>query len=231
VSRVGIVIPALDCGAAIGGVVRGVVQAAPGAPVAVVDDGSTDDTACQARSAGARVLRHPCRRGKGAALATGFGWALARGLDGVATLDGDGQHDPAELPALLAAHRRRPAALVIGARRIQDPTSSMPSWNRLGNRTSTFWIGVFAGRTIRDSQSGFRVYPRALIATPPRSRGFETESELLLRAARLGLELEWVPIRTIYEPPAERRSHFRPVWDTLRIITLVLRQTRWPAPR
>jgi glycosyltransferase involved in cell wall biosynthesis len=230
VTRVGIVIPALDCGAAVAAVVRGVRRAAPGAPVAVVDDGSSDDTALQARTAGARVLRHPCRRGKGAALATGFGWALKGGLDGVATLDGDGQHDPAELPALLAAHGRRPAALVVGARQIRDRTSAMPSWNRVGNRVSTFWIGIFAGLPVRDSQSGFRVYPRALIATPPRSRGFETESELLLRAAKLGIEVDWVPIRTIYEPPAERRSHFRPVWDTLRIITLVLRQTRWSAP-
>jgi glycosyltransferase involved in cell wall biosynthesis len=230
VSRIAVVVPALECGRQVGAVVAGVRAAAPGAPVAVVDDGSRDDTSAAAAAAGALVLRHPRRRGKGAALATGFAWALGRGHDAVATLDGDGQHDPGELPKLLAAHAATPEALIVGARRIHAPDGPMPGWNRVGNRVSTYWIGVFAGQPIADSQSGFRVYPRAAVAAPPRSAGFETESELLLRAVKLGIALRFVPVQTIYQPPAERVSHFRPALDTLRIISLVLRQTRWRVP-
>jgi glycosyltransferase involved in cell wall biosynthesis len=222
-----VVVPALECEARIGAVVAGVHAAAPGLPVVVVDDGSHDGTAERAAAAGALVLRHPARRGKGAALATGFAWALGESCQAVATLDGDGQHDPAELPALIAAHARSPSALVVGARRIHDPEGPMPRWNRVGNRSSTFWISRFAGRPISDSQSGFRIYPRELLVGAPISRGFETESELLLRAARRGLPIEFVPVATHYEPPAERVTHFRPVRDTLRIIVLVLRQTQW----
>jgi glycosyltransferase involved in cell wall biosynthesis len=227
VSGLCVVIPALDCAGSIEAVVRGVRAVTSELPVAVVDDGSGDDTAARARAGGATVLRHARRLGKGAALATGFRWALRRGAAGVATLDGDGQHAPGELPALVAAHARAPEALVIGAREIRDPRSSMPALNRVGNRVSTFWISLFAGRPLPDSQSGFRIYPRALIAHPTRSSGFETESELVLRAARLGLAIECVPIRTIYAPPGVNRSHFRPGRDTARIVTLVLRQLRW----
>ena len=226
-----VLIPALECGRSVGSIVAGVRATVPGIPVVVVDDGSHDDTGAQAAGAGALVLRHPRRAGKGAALATGFAWALARGHDAVATMDGDGQHAPAELPTLLAAHRREPDALVIGTRPIAPHGSPMPALNQLGNRLSTYWIGVFAGQPVPDSQSGFRLYPRAVLVEPPRTTGFEVETELLLRAARLGLPIRSVTISTIYQPPATRTSHFRPVSDTLRIIALILRQTRWSAPR
>ncbi|MBI5480018.1 MAG: glycosyltransferase family 2 protein [Deltaproteobacteria bacterium] len=230
-SGVCVVVPALECGRTVAAVVAGVRATVPGVPVVVVDDGSHDDTGARAAAAGGVVLRHARRGGKGAALATGFAWALARGHDAVATMDGDGQHAPGELPTLLAAHRREPEALVIGARAIARPDGPMPPLNQLGNRFSTYWLGLFAGQPVGDSQSGFRVYPRAVLAEPPRTTGFEVESELLLRAARLGLSIRPVTITTIYQPPAARTSHFRPVTDTLRIIALVLRQTRWPAAR
>jgi glycosyltransferase involved in cell wall biosynthesis len=221
------VIPALECGRTIGEVVAGVRASVPGMRVVVVDDGSRDDTGARAAAAGALVLRHPKRGGKGAALATGFAWALADGHDAVVTLDGDGQHAPTELPTLLEAHRREPEALIIGARAIAADHGPMPGLNQVGNRFSTYWLGLFAGQPVGDSQSGFRVYPRAVIAAPPRTTGFEVESELLLRAARLGLTIRPVTITTIYQPPETRTSHFRKVRDTLRIIALVLRQTRW----
>jgi hypothetical protein len=261
VSGVCVVIPALECGRTIGDVVAGVRASAPALPVVVVDDGSQDDTGARAAAAGALVLRHPRRGGKGAALATGFAWALAHGHDAVATLDGDGQHAAAELPTLLAAHHREPEALVIGARAITRQVAAarphraaasqvaaarphraaasqvaaasgdgpMPALNQVGNRVSTYWLGLFAGQPVGDSQSGFRVYPRAVIAAPPRTSGFEVESELLLRAAKLGLTIRPVTITTIYQPPGTRTSHFRKVRDTLRIIALVLRQVRWSA--
>ena len=94
------VIPAYNCGASIAAVVESV--RALDLPVLVVDDGSTDGTAEAARAAGAFCLQHPSNLGKGHALVTGFRWALSRAAEAVITLDGDGQHSPADLPSFLA---------------------------------------------------------------------------------------------------------------------------------
>ena len=97
----------------------------------------------------------------------------------------------------------------------------MPRRSRIGNRISTWWISKFAGRAHADTQSGFRVYPRALYANVAlRSRRFETETELLLHAARRDLPLVEVPIRTIYGP--DRVTHFHGFRDTMRVIRLVV---------
>src|SRR5581483_11090272 len=151
-----VVIPCFEAEATIGDVVRG--ARAGGWPVAVVDDGSRDGSAAAAEAAGAVVLRHPANHGKGAALQTGFAWAESRGATAIATLDADGQHDPADLESLIAAHRANPRALVIGVRSFAP--DAMPTWSRIGNRISTYWISRYAGRPHRDTQSGFRVYPR-----------------------------------------------------------------------
>jgi glycosyltransferase involved in cell wall biosynthesis len=246
-----VVIPAYDAAPHVGAVVRGVLQA--GLPTLVVDDGSSDGTAAAAAAAGATVLRHAQNRGKGAALQTGFAWALRRGAGAVVTMDADGQHDPAELQRLLAAHAEDPRALVIGVRRI-DP-ELMPRRSRIGNTISTFFIARYCGRPLTDSQSGFRVYPAELISRAPLStRRFETETELLLWSCKLGLPLREVPIQTIYHQyrhqyrhqhrpqqapgadpqaaaPDEARhvTHFRTFSDTLRVIRLVAGSPFWRA--
>ena len=105
--RVLALIPAHDEAARIASVVE---RATRHVPVLVVDDGSTDDTAAIAEAAGARVIRQSPNQGKGAALRAGFAAALADGIEAVITLDGDGQHDPAEIPAFLGAYARRAIA-------------------------------------------------------------------------------------------------------------------------
>jgi glycosyltransferase involved in cell wall biosynthesis len=217
-----IVIPVYRGAATVGDVVRRARSS--GHPVVVVDDGSDDASGAEAEAAGAEVLRHPINQGKGAALRSGFSSAARAGASGVLTLDADGQHDPAEIPSLVAAHRAAPRALVIGVRRFDD--AAMPAPRRVGNRMSTFWISKFAGRPHRDSQSGFRVYPRELFdGAALRSSRFETETELLLLAAHRGLPLVEVEVRTIYRPGAA--THFRSVRDTLRIMQLVVGSPFW----
>lgn len=98
-------------------------------PVLVVDDGSKDETASLAQSAGATVLVQNPNQGKGAALRRGFAWALAEGYEGVIALDGDGQHDPAEIPAFAALFRDQQSDLIIGYRSFDK----MPFWRWLGN--------------------------------------------------------------------------------------------------
>ncbi|MEO6952381.1 MAG: glycosyltransferase family 2 protein [Polyangia bacterium] len=217
-----IVIPCFDAVATIGEVVAG--ARGSGHAVIVVDDGSTDGSGARAEAAGATVLRHPANQGKGAALRTGFLWALRHGADAVLTLDADAQHDPAEIPALIEAHRDQPTALVIGVRSFA--ADSMPRRSRIGNRISTYWIARFAGQRYADTQSGFRVYPRALLELPGlRTRRFDTEAELLLSAAKLGLPLVEVPVRTIYG--ASRTTHFHGLKDTLRVMRLVIGSPVW----
>jgi hypothetical protein len=216
-----IVIPCFQGAATVAAVVRD--AKATGLPVVVVDDGSTDDSARVAEDAGAVVLRHRQNRGKGAAIASGFAHAKSIGADAVLTMDADGQHDAREIPALVDAHEKDPAALVVGVRSFAP--EDMPRRSRIGNRISTWWISRYARRAHRDTQSGFRVYPRALFDVPLRSTRFETESELLLRAAKLKLPLREVPIRTIYS--SNHASHFHGFRDTMRVIKLVFFSPLW----
>src|SRR5437867_8104869 len=106
-SSVVAVVPAHDEGPRIEAVIRTAMRHVP---VLVIDDGSADDTGDRARAAGATVLRQEPNQGKGAALRTGFRAALEDGVEAVITLDGDGQHDPAEIPGFLGSYARRTVA-------------------------------------------------------------------------------------------------------------------------
>lgn len=216
-----VLIPAFHAEKTVGEVVSSVK--AQGLAVLVVDDGSADKTAECAAKAGAEVLRHSENRGKGAAIQTGFAFAQKRGLSALVTMDADGQHDSAELVRLLKAHDEHPESLVIGVRDF-DPTV-MPRRSRVGNRISTFWISLFAGRRHRDTQSGFRIYPHRLFSLPLTTRRFDTETEILLWAAKLNVPLVEIPIATIYKDG--HRSHFRNWEDTLRVLRLVIGSPLW----
>lgn len=208
------VIPAWRAGEFVAAVVEGVL--AQGIAVVVVDDGSDDHTGAAAAAAGAPVLRHAANRGKGAAIRTGMEWARARGHDTIIALDADGQHDPVEIPHLLAA--AADAELVIGTRE-RDP-SKMPWTRRCTNAISSHLIAKICGRPIGDSQSGYRVMRgAALDLLPGHYNRYDTESEWLIRIARAGLRIAEVPIKTIYGPP----SRYRAVMDTLLILRVIVR--------
>ena len=174
-------------------------------PVVVVDDGSTDDTASQAESAGATVLVQRPNAGKGAALRLGFRYALDHGAVAVVTLDADGQHDPAEIPAFLAPFEAGRPELVVGRRDF----GSMPPVRRLSNTLGGWVFSAAVGRRVTDNQSGYRLIGRRLMTAllDSEETGFEFEVEMIARCIALGLPMTDVPIRTIYggEP-----SHIRP---------------------
>jgi glycosyltransferase involved in cell wall biosynthesis len=186
-------------------------------PVVVVDDGSTDDTAAQAEAAGAVVIRQVPNAGKGTALRRGFRHALERGAEAVVTLDADGQHDPDEIPAFLAAFDASRPELVIGRRDFGE----MPLVRRLSNRLGGLLLSASLGRNVPDNQSGYRLIGRRLMGALLDSHedGFEFEIEMIARCIALGLPIEWVPIRTIY---AGEPSHIQP-W---RHFTQFLRASR-----
>jgi len=221
-----VVIPAYNSARTVGHVVGGVRRY--GLKAVVVDDGSTDDTAEVARAAGAELVRHARNRGKGHALVSGFRWTLDRGAEFVVTMDADGQHAPEDLPLLLHRAEATSANLVIGQRRLD--LEAMPKTSFVGNCISTFWISLFCGRQFPDTQCGFRIYSADLLRRlPPRGGHFETETELLMRASLLNLTIEWVPIRTIYDNGITPHStNFHNLFDSLRVIGVVLRSTRFP---
>jgi len=192
--------------------------------VVVVDDGSSDESAVVAARAGAELVRLPRQRGKGEALRRGFDAALARGAERVVTLDGDGQHDPDEIPRLLEAAAEHPDALVIGGRLGHGPDGNpdepgyrvIPLERLNAMRVAGFFIDWLTGYALRDTQSGFRVYPLPLLAAARGRRGgFVFETEMLLRAAALGLPLVETPITAVHH--ANRRSRFRPLRDGIAV--------------
>ena len=192
-------------------------------PLMVVNDGSTDDTPAildRWDSGGGRqaiILHHAVNQGKAAALRTGFAAASKEGFTHAATLDTDGQLDPADLPALLRRAEQTPRALVLGSRawHIQN----YPSKNLLGRRLSNAAIRLQSGVRINDSQCGLRIYPVDLMRRiRVTSNRFSFEAEAITRAAWAGCPIIEVPIRCTYAPPGERVSHYIPSRDTPRAI-------------
>ena len=197
-------------------------------PVLVVDDGSTDGTADVARAAGATVIEQRPNQGKGAALRSGFRRALADGAEAILTLDADGQHDPAEIPAFLAAWDGpgRQPDLVIGRRDFR----AMPPARRLSNELGGRAFSWAVGRDIPDNQSGYRLVARDLAQATLASDepGFAFEVEQITTCIRLGGTIAWVPIRTIY---AGAPSHIKPVAhlrEFARIVHQARRDVRTP---
>ena len=201
------IIPAFNEAATIAQVVE---RTLAHAPVIVIDDGSTDDTAARATAAGAEVVRHPRRLGKGQAIRTGMAAAAIRGATAVVTLDGDGQHDPADIPLLRAAADAAPGALVIGGRLGQSSRFVRGRLNAV--RVAGFFVNWATGLHVEDTQSGFRLYPLTLVRElPTRRGGFVFETEVLVAAARRGLAVHEVAVSTF--PRTAQRSRFRPVVD------------------
>lgn len=197
-----VLIPAYNNEAAIGGVVRASAESA--GMVIVCDDGSSDRTAQRAQECGARVLRHDRNEGKGAALRTLFAEAVRAGAGRACTIDGDGQFDPAEIPKLFDEQKRSGADVVVEYR--FDDLTEMPKYRRLGNRIFDKMTNIAADVGVRDTQSGFRVYSgRALGQISFKSDGFAADSEILMDAARRGLEMAEQKITVRY--PAGSQIH------------------------
>lgn len=217
------VIPAYQCAVTIGEVVAGVLEHL--ARVIVVDDGATDGTGEVAAAAGAEVIRNAENRGKGNALRRGFDAVLAErraALDeggaspvaAVAMLDGDGQHDPADLPVLLAAWDGGEYGLVVGGRLKEK--ALIPPHRYWTNAIGTKLLSWVTGVALEDSQSGYRVIALDLLERMNlRSDGYAIESEMLIKAAHRRARIGQVVIQTIYHDRVP--SFYRPVRDTVAI--------------
>jgi glycosyltransferase involved in cell wall biosynthesis len=203
------VIPCFNEAGTIGSVVRAALREVKG--VWMVDDGSFDATRAEAEKAGAVVIRHEMNLGKGAALREGLAAARAAGFTHAVILDGDGQHDPAEIPKLVAAARSG-ADLVIGNR--MEACEKMEATRRFVNRWMSSRMEWRFGLKCPDSQCGFRcVRLEAWAGLNLRQNRFEVESEMIASFARAGFKIAFVPVACL---PARRPSRIRPIADTVR---------------
>jgi glycosyltransferase involved in cell wall biosynthesis len=198
-------VPAYQAAATIRGVVARIRTTLPAANILVVDDGSTDDTRA---AAGDVAITHAKNLGKGAALRDGIAAALARGAAVLVTIDADAQHPPEEIPRLLEPLEQGRADLVLGARK-RDRV--MPLSRRATNWLSATMASRIGGQPVRDAQTGFRAFTRAVAErVQPAGNRYEYEANFLLAAMRAGYRIASVEVPTIYGPS----SHFRAWYDT-----------------
>jgi len=224
--RVAVVIPCYNTGAACVDVIARARATADA--VLVVDDGSTDDTAAHIESTRATCLTLPANVGKGAALKAGIEEVLKgrAGLlgdvfDYILTVDGDGQHDPTDIPRFVSLAMREHADFVIGVRNVRV----MPPKSKVGNYFSRLVFFLGTGRYVPDTQSGFRLFSRSLaeaLLTAVSWRRYETEAEILTKTVSLGYTVATVEIPTIYFDQ-NRRTHFDPLWDSMRVVAVLSR--------
>nr|WP_246525270.1 glycosyltransferase family 2 protein [Geomobilimonas luticola] len=200
-------------------VVHEVIQA--GMPVLVVDDGSNDGTAASVAGLPVNLLRHRENRGKGAALRTGFSWALQHGFVGAITLDADGQHEPTAIPLLAETALREGWDVLLASRFVQF--QQMAGLRRHWNRFGAWCMKKRTGFDIDDSQSGFRYYSARLLRTITLvNDGYDLEMEILIKAWKAGMTIGSIPVPARVAD-GRATSHFRPVRDTWNICMTFLR--------
>lgn len=212
-----LLIPAFNESAHLGELLRQIQSVFPVSRVLVIDDGSTDKTSQLASDSGAAVQRHEVNCGKGKALDTGFRYLMNHeGADAVITMDADLQHDPIFINSFIEMYAQNNFDLIVGwrSRKLRD----MPVSRILTNSATSFLLSIRSGLHIRDSQCGFRLLSRNLLENIHTDiRGFQAETEIILKAVLSGFKVGFLPISTIY---TTERSYIKPardVWDFMRI--------------
>jgi len=215
-----VIVPAYNEAECIGIVIDQVLQ--QGMEVVIVDDGSADETSVIASKKGAVVLRNEVNLGKGASLIRGFEYVLSRDFDAVITMDGDGQHDPKDIPYFIRLAKYSPGGLFIGNRMQQ--TKDMPVVRILTNKFMSRLISLVIKQSVPDTQCGFRLIKREVLKKLNlKTSKYETESELIIQAARFKFRIESVPIKTVYR---NEKSQINPCLDTLRFIRFISKE-KW----
>jgi glycosyltransferase involved in cell wall biosynthesis len=187
--------------------------------VMVVDDGSTDGGLDTLKGLDIIVLQHPINRGKGAALLTAAKASRRLGMTHMVSIDADGQHNPDDFKRFVPLVKKDPHAIIVGKRDFQ--TMDVPGLSRFGRHFSNFWLRLQTGEAVRDTQSGFRSYPLAVLERLKlRENGYAFEVEVLVKAAWAGIALREVDISVYYPPGSERISHFHVFRDNLRLSLL-----------
>jgi len=216
-----ILIPAYNAAGTLGQLIEKIVKLKP-APqdILVVNDGSADNTSKIARNAQVNVIDHNSNHGKGKALRSGFKHYIGQNYQGfILCLDADLQHPPEYIKDFLDYAQKTDFRFIIGTR--EKKIGQMP-WHRiLSNRITSLIISLITGQKIYDSQCGFRLIDIEVIKNLELSEdGFQLESEMILKAAKQGIKIGFVPIPVVYN---QAGSHIGNVADTLKFVWLVVR--------
>jgi len=192
--------------------------------VIVCDDGSTDDTAALAKKAGAVVISHEKNQGYGATISTLFDYCRKNNAEIMVTLDGDGQHNPDQIPDLINVILKHKVDVVIGSRSLKDD-KNLPSYRKTGIKIITSTINSATNLKVTDSQSGFRAYSKTAIdLIRPTESGMSASTEILLKISNNGLSMAEVPITVSYtgdtstEHPVTHGSHV--IGTTLKYVSI-----------
>jgi glycosyltransferase involved in cell wall biosynthesis len=212
------IIPAFNAEKTIGEVVEGLLSTFDKSDILVVDDGSSDSTYEIAGNKGLRAIKHSKNSGKGAALKTGFRIALDDGYNAVLTLDSDLQHPTMLAENFIQKFERGEADIILGNR--MTDLSQMPRSRRFSNTVTSFFVRLWTGKKIPDSQCGYRlISAKILKAADLRLSSYQAETEMILEANRLGARFATISIPTIYNDSV---SSIRPFKETAIYIGLML---------
>ena len=189
--------------------------------VVVCDDGSTDNTSSESKSAGAKLIRHDKNKGKGAATQSLFEYARKSNADVIVTIDGDGQFLPEEIPKLVQEITEDKSDVVIGYR--FDGTD-MPSYRKVGNKVLDKMTNLASELPFRDTQSGFRAYSKKAIELIKfKNEGFGADSEILINASKKGFKISEEKVSVIYNT-GEKTSTKNPMSHSGEVINSLLEQ-------
>ncbi len=219
-----VVIPAFNEATALGGVIERIRAVDARLPVVVVDDGSSDGTGAIARHAGAHVVRLPFNMGYGVALQTGYKYALREGYDCVVQLDGDGQHEPADIPVLIDVIARREAAVGLGSRFMGQSAYRQGAARRFGMRVFSLLAFILTGVRFSDVTSGFQALSRDVLGFFA-SEWYPADypdADVLIMLERAGLRVKEVPVR-MYPKNGGRSMHsgLRPIYYMFKMLLSV----------
>jgi len=213
-----VIIPAYQEEKKIASVIRGIKESLPLAEVLIVDDGSTDETRQVAMEAGATVLSHPFNLGYGAALQTGYKYALKKGYGEIVQMDGDGQHDPSFLTELLSAIRNREADIAIGSRflRARSPGSGQqpyrsPFFRRAGMRFFGTITSLIIRQKITDSTSGYQAMNRRTIewVSSDKFPYDYPDADVIIMLHRAGFRIREIPVQMF---PSQNKKSMHSGW-------------------
>lgn len=223
--KVALVVPAYNEGGVIGEVIQKLNSTFKTSgyiyQIVVVDDGSIDNTAIEAKKSGALVIKHILNTGSGGATATGLSYAYQNGFDIATTSDADGQHSAEDVLKGVQLLTSGDVDLLIGSRLINK--AGMSRVKILGNRGLSFITYLLFGINVTDSQSGLRIFSRnALSKLRWKTSGYEFCSEMLWRAKQIGLKIDEFPIKAIYTEYSTGKGQNN--WNAFNIIKVLLRR-------
>lgn len=189
--------------------------------IVVINDGSQDNTAAEAKSGGAKVINHIINSGAGGATATGLSYANQNGFDFAVTMDADGQHLGEDVIKGIKIAKKGDVDLLIGSRLID--TQGMSKVKILGNKGLSTITKLLFGVNVTDSQSGLRVYSKtALVSLRWKTSGYEFCSEMLWRAKQLNLAIAEYPIQAIYTEYSKAKGQNN--WNAINIIKSLVKR-------